>query len=90
MKVHWKIVAHGKVQGVFFRANTKEVAEALNIAGHVRNEPDGTVTIEAEGYKDAMEQLYEWCRTGPDNAEVTKVERQQKDLTGMEGFTIGD
>ena len=60
----------GKVQGVFFRASTKEQADRLRIAGVVRNEPDGSVFIDAEGQPEALVLFADWCRQGPPRARV--------------------
>lgn len=63
----------GRVQGVFFRANTKEQANRLGIKGWVRNEPDGGVLIRAEGNKENLNKLLKWCRKGPEMARVDDV-----------------
>ncbi|MEL6543062.1 MAG: acylphosphatase [Myxococcota bacterium] len=63
----------GKVQGVFFRASTLERAQGLNLHGWVMNLPDGAVEVVAEGPRYALEQLVEWCRSGPPSAEVEDV-----------------
>lgn len=78
---------HGKVQGVFFRASTKDKAQELGLKGFVKNEEDGTVYIEAEGTPEALEQLKLWAHEGPSRARVEKVEVQQlSELTGFEKF----
>jgi len=58
------------VQGVFFRASTREKAVELGIKGIVRNEPDGGVYIEAEGGEENLSRFIEWCRHGPAHAKV--------------------
>lgn len=63
----------GRVQGVFFRASTKEQADALGITGFVKNEADGGVYIEAEGDDQALTQFIEWCKVGPPHAVVSHV-----------------
>jgi acylphosphatase len=67
------IVITGLVQGVFFRASTLEKAQGLNLSGWVKNQPDGSVEIIAEGERYALEDLVEWCRQGPPGAEVKDV-----------------
>ncbi len=67
---------HGRVQGVFFRAETKRKADELGLAGFARNEPDGTVCVEAEGDEKNLKKFLDWCRTGPDLAEVEKVDAE--------------
>ncbi len=63
----------GRVQGVFFRARTCEVATRLGLAGWVRNLPDGRVELLAEGPGEALEQLLAFCRVGPAGARVDDV-----------------
>ena len=69
------IRVYGKVQGVFFRATTKTTAEDLKLTGWVRNEPDGSVRIHAEGEENLISRLYEWCKEGPQFAKVANIER---------------
>jgi len=72
----------GRVQGVFFRAHTKEVAEKLGLTGWVRNLPDGRVEAVFEGEEDAVKEAIEWCKRGPPLARVEKVEVRYEDPTG--------
>lgn len=60
----------GSVQGVFFRMGVKEVADWLRVTGWVRNEPDGSVKIIAEGEEGDLQKLIVWCRKGTDGARV--------------------
>lgn len=63
----------GRVQGVFFRARTRDRARALGITGWVRNLPDGRVEIVAEGARAALEALVSWVSVGPPAAQVTDL-----------------
>ena len=63
----------GRVQGVSFRWYTQERARGLGVTGWVRNEPDGSVLLHAEGEDDAVDALVAWCRTGPSTAQVADV-----------------
>lgn len=63
----------GRVQGVFFRMETRRTAERLGVAGWVRNLPDGSVEAVFEGTSDVVQKAIEWCRTGPRMAEVNDV-----------------
>jgi len=72
----------GRVQGVFFRAHTKEVAEKLGLTGWVRNLPDGRVEAVFEGEEEAVKEAIEWCKRGPPLAKVEKVEVRYEDPTG--------
>lgn len=64
----------GRVQGVFFRASARDVAEALGLTGWVRNLPDGRVEVMAVGDAQALERFREWLREGPERALVTSLE----------------
>ena len=68
------VTVHGIVQGVFFRHHTRIEATALGLTGTVRNQPDGTVRVIAEGPHDRLERLFEWLRHGPELAVVERVE----------------
>ena len=83
---HWNIVVRGTVQGVYYRATTKAVADQLGIKGFVLNQPDGSVYIEAEGDDFALESLIEFCEEG---AEVESVEIEKLDQTkGFKNFEV--
>jgi acylphosphatase len=72
---------HGRVQGVFFRHHTELTARRLDLAGWVRNEPDGSVTVVAEGAEAALEELLRFLHRGSPQARVDKVEVQWKQAT---------
>jgi len=78
----------GMVQGVFFRYEARERARSRELAGWVRNLPDGRVEAVFEGAEDAVEAMVEWCRRGPRGAEVTDVEAIAEDPEGLEGFEV--
>ena len=80
------LVASGLVQGVFYRASCKEVAVKLDLKGWVRNLPSGEVEILAQGEREKLEQLIEWCRKGPPHAKITNIAVNWQDKT--EDFTI--
>jgi acylphosphatase len=79
-RVHLRI--HGLVQGVFYRASTREEAVRRGLAGWVRNRPDGSVECVAEGEEAALQGLVAWCREGPPGARVARVEEQWGEATG--------
>jgi acylphosphatase len=85
---HLSIKISGIVQGVFFRASTKDAAERLGISGFVRNEPDGSVYIEAEGEEEKLTQFMEWCRHGPPRASVEKCEIIEGETQGYISFQV--
>lgn len=78
----------GMVQGVSFRAYTREEARGLGVSGWVRNEPGGAVAAHFEGQDDAVDALVAWCRHGPAYAEVDDVEVVDAAPTGADGFRI--
>jgi acylphosphatase len=74
---------HGIVQGVNFRYYTRLKAQELGIKGWVRNNPDGTVEVDAEGEKEALSRLLEFLHRGPPSAVVTKVEAEWLPFQGL-------
>lgn len=85
-EVYLKI--YGIVQGVNFRYHALKQAQALGLAGWVRNLPDSTVEAVAQGEKESLLKFINWCREGPDSAQVEKVEEHwrepQQTFTGFE------
>ncbi len=81
-KVRAHIRISGKVQGVFYRANTREVATNLGLTGWVKNCFDGKVEAVCEGEKAAVEKMIQWCYEGPPAAAVTDVEVNREEATG--------
>ncbi|MFX1316022.1 MAG: acylphosphatase [Promethearchaeota archaeon] len=75
-----KINVYGLVQGVFFRYTTKKFAQKLGLTGYVKNMPDGSVLIEAEGSEDKLLQLLNFSKKGPKYANVEKVEYKFKEF----------
>jgi len=79
----------GRVQGVFFRANTKKEAERLKITGWVRNLEDGRVEFLAEGKEDDLVKLIDWSKKGPAWAKVENVKVEWGDYKGeFDSFRI--
>jgi acylphosphatase len=84
-----RLIIHGKVQGVFFRASTKDKARELRLTGFVRNREDGTVEVVAEGERDQLQKLVDWCREGPELSQVNNVQLDWQPYTAQfEEFTI--
>lgn len=63
----------GKVQGVFFRASAKDIADSLGLYGWVKNTDDGNVEVYAAGDADAIGRFIDWCHKGPSGARVDAV-----------------
>lgn len=79
----------GRVQGVFFRATTRDTAQELGITGWVKNLSDGRVEAVAEGCSSDLEEFVEFCHEGPRRARVDDVEIQEEDHTGeFSSFSI--
>jgi acylphosphatase len=84
-----RVRIHGRVQGVFFRAEARSRAESLGIAGWVRNAPDGSVEALFEGEPDRVDSMVEWCRRGPSGAHVNGVEVFEEEAGQAErGFRV--
>ncbi len=83
------IIVSGLVQGVFFRASTLDKARNLIVVGWVRNLPDGTVEINAEGEDGKLSQLLDWARKGPVGARVDHIDYFWDDYRGeFESFFV--
>lgn len=78
----------GLVQGVGFRYSLAGRAEARDVAGWVRNRPDGSVEALLEGADGEVEALVDWCRVGPRGARVDRVEVYDEQPSGLRDFTI--
>ena len=76
----------GRVQGVSFRWYAQERARSLGVTGWVRNEPDGSVLLHAEGDDDAVDALVAWCGSGPSTARVADVAVRDAAPTGASSF----
>lgn len=79
-RVHLQI--SGRVQGVFFRARTRDMATRLGLGGWVRNSPDGNVEAVFEGDEERVKEAIEWCRKGPSFAQVSDVSIEREEPSG--------
>ena len=79
----------GRVQGVFFRASTRRVAESLGLTGYAINLPDGAVEVLACGTDDAVERLGDWLQQGPEMARVDNVSVEAIEIDVPDGFQTG-
>lgn len=80
IRVH--LIIEGLVQGVWFRESAKRKALSLGVCGWVRNLPDGTVEVVAEGEEDKVRELVKWCHKGPPAAKVTNVRAKEEEYIG--------
>ena len=76
-RVH--LIIHGYVQGIFYRASTRETALSLGLSGWVRNMTDGSVEALFEGPVENLHDAVEWCRQGPPGAKVTRIDEKWSD-----------
>lgn len=83
-----RVLVSGEVQGVGFRWYCREQAIQRNLGGSVKNLPDGRVEAYFEGEEDSVQELIEWCRTGPRSARVSSVDLQEEEPTGQDRFSI--
>ena len=83
------IFVTGRVQGVFFRQSNKVMAIKNNVKGWVRNLDDGRVEIVAQGETQDIENLRQWCKTGPANSRVDEFELSEENVTDeFENFQV--
>ena len=84
-----EIEVSGRVQGVWFRASTRDEARRLGLTGWVRNLPDGRVDAVFEGEEERLRQVLAWCHRGPPGARIDRVEVRWGVATGsFDGFSI--
>ena len=89
MKSNVHVIISGRVQGVWFRANTRQKAEQLGVTGWVRNTHDGCVEAIFEGEENCVEEMLEWCNHGPPLAKIENVEIKKQNPTNcFDGFSI--
>lgn len=83
-------IIQGHVQGVFFRATTEKKAKKLGITGYVKNNPNGTVEVRAQGEEEKLHDFIDYLNEGPDMAEVKDVDIQwgDKPTRQFDGFKI--
>ncbi len=84
----WRLMVRGRVQGVGYRAGCCRRANELGLSGWVRNLPDGSVEVEAEGLPQHLAELVLWCEKGPLRAQVTGLGSTRVAATGDDWFEI--
>lgn len=89
MKSSVRVLISGRVQGVFFRANTKQQAEMFGLLGWVRNTKDGKVEAIFEGEEEKLDEIIKWCHRGPPLSKVEKVDvKKQEPTNEFDDFSI--
>jgi acylphosphatase len=83
-----RVVAQGRVQGVFFRDGCRREASAYRVSGWVANREDGAVEAVFEGEPAAVQALVDWTRQGPPRARVIKLEVIEEEPRGELGFSV--
>lgn len=87
-RVCYRCLVGGRVQGVFFRASTREQAVRLGVTGYARNRPDGQVEVLVCGEPQAVSQLKDWLRVGPPQAVVKVVACEPLDYRPLHDFSV--
>ena len=82
------LIVSGRVQGVFFRANTSKKANEMGLKGYVKNMPDGNVEVVAQGSEEKVGELIAFLKKGPGLAKVEEVKIMNKEPENFNGFEI--
>ena len=83
-----RLTIKGKVQGVFYRATAKDVADQLGVKGWIKNLPNNNVEIRATASEELLQKLIAWCKQGPPKARVEDVIVEELGLEEFSGFRI--
>lgn len=82
------VYVSGRVQGVYYRATTRDNAREMGLDGWVRNLDDGRVEAVFEGPEDAVREMVRWCETGSRAADVESVDTASEEPEGLDGFDV--
>ena len=83
-----RLIIKGKVQGVFYRATAKDVADLTGVKGWVKNLPNNDVEITATAAEDVLQKFIAWCKQGPPKARVGEVIVEELNTEEFKGFKI--
>ena len=83
-----RLIIKGKVQGVFYRATAKDVADLTGVKGWVKNLPDNNVEITATATEETLQKFINWCKIGPSRSVVTEVITDMRTPENFEKFKI--
>jgi acylphosphatase len=86
--VRRRVVARGRVQGVFFRDSTRREASRRGVAGWASNRGDGAVEAVFEGDAEAVDAMVQFVRGGPGQAEISDVDVSEEEPEGLSGFDV--
>ncbi len=85
---HRDIIIKGRVQGVGFRHFARQQARAYGIKGFVKNQPDGSVFIEAEGDKENLSEFIRACKKGPGWSNVDDMDTREGEIKNYSSFEV--
>ncbi len=86
---HLKASIYGRVQGVFYRMTAQKKAKNLGIKGWIKNMPDGSVYLEADGDEESLKKFLNWCKKGPFLAKVKNIKKEfESETKGFKDFKI--
>lgn len=88
MPKHINIKVHGSVQGVYFRQETKRKADEIKVFGMVKNNSDGTVSIEVEGENDKVDRFIVWLKGGVGGSKIERVDTSFGNMKNDKDFKI--
>lgn len=83
-----RVRVHGRVQGVFFRVETRDRARSLGLTGWVRNCADGSVEAVFQGERERVQSMVDWCGRGPAGANVESADVTWEEPTSEDGFRV--
>jgi len=83
-----RLIIKGKVQGVFYRATAKDIADLIGVKGWVKNLPNNDVEITATAAEDVLQKFIAWCKQGPPKARVDEVTVEELNVEEFKGFKI--
>ena len=82
------MIVQGRVQGVFFRDSVRERARAHGVSGWICNRSDGAVEAVLEGRPDSVDRVVRFCKMGPRQASVERIDVAEEEPVGLSGFEI--
>jgi len=83
-----RLIIKGKVQGDFYRATAKDIADLIGVKGWVKNLPNNDVEITATAAEDVLQKFIAWCKQGPPKARVDEVTVEELNVEEFKGFKI--